>query len=361
MAVLHSNLEFQIAQSFRAYGTGLLEKLLEESIGALSGGGVFAWANRNGIRLLFDDTAFEDFLSKANFDLMIGTDAVTDESAIDALLARADAFPTLSARAFVTGGKALFHPKLAWFEHDDYLSLIVGSGNLTMGGLRSNWEAHTVTRMDGDDRDVARESIASFFESQTDFLFDIKDPLVRRAVQGNSGNERRIGHSFHRQNLSDSEIAADGVLIAEVPKASSRWSQVNFDAESYTEFFGAKIGVSTRVIFRHVGLDGEIDEPEVRQSVEVLSKNYRFELAAAKGIAYPPHGSPIAVFCKLVTGEFLYTLLLPDDDDFSLVSTFMSTLWTGSSHRKIRVRTSLSDLHEAWPSSPFNYLELPPL
>jgi hypothetical protein len=57
-------LNFQIAGS--AGGT-LLEHLLVESIGAERGGGIFAWANTNGVKSLLEDDTFDEFLLAGNF------------------------------------------------------------------------------------------------------------------------------------------------------------------------------------------------------------------------------------------------------------------------------------------------------
>jgi hypothetical protein len=110
-----------------------------------------------------------------------------------------------------------------------------------------------------------------------------------------------------------------------------------------------------------VAADGSLGDLESRPSVEVKSQNYRFELAAAKGVAYPADGRPIGVFMRLDTGEFLYVLLLPGDAGYAAVSAFLDTEWDGPARQVRRVRTSVKALKSAWPNAPLWKAALPKL
>lgn len=352
-------LNFQIAGSAGGY---LLEHLLIESIGAERGGGIFAWANTNGVKSLFEDDAFDDFLIKGNFRLFVGTDSITDPPAVDKLIELSTKRPRLDARAFMSPTTSLFHPKMAWFEHENHLSLIVGSGNLTMGGLRSNWEAFVSLKLTGSDRREALSRIEAFLTSVTDQLLPIADPRVRARAERNTGNERSL-RSTSAATAPRPTIASsvEKVLVAEIPKAGNRWAQANFDQENYEGFFGAKVGSQRRISLHHVDATGTVDEVESRPSVEVASQNYRFELAAARGLAYPTTGSPIGVFLRLATGEFLYSLLLPGDPGFAEVDRMLAANWQGQSRFKRRVRFTADQLQAAWPTSPLWNVALPAL
>ena len=352
-------LNFQIAGSSGGY---LLEHLLLESIGAVRGGGIFAWANANGVKSLLEDDAFDEFLLAGNFRLFVGTDSITDPPAIDKLGEISTKRPRLEVRAFMSPTSSLFHPKLAWFEHDSHLSLIVGSGNLTMGGLRSNWEAFVVLKLTGSDRKNALAEIEQFLTSVTQHLLPISDPRVLEQAKKNSGNERSLRSTSPKpQPKTDVVSTVEKVLVAEIPKAGDRWAQANFDLQNYEQFFGAKAGTQRRISLHHVDASGTLGEVESRPSVEVASQNYRFELAAARGQAYPTGGSPIGVFVRLTTGEFLYSLLLPGDSGYSEVSQLLSEHWHGRAGRKRRVRFSVEDVVAAWPASPLWSAALPAL
>jgi hypothetical protein len=352
-------LKFQIAGSAGGY---LLEHLLIESIGAERGGGIFAWANTNGVKSLFEDDAFDEFLLAGNFRLFVGTDSITDPPAVDKLIEVSTRRPRLDVRAFMSPTTSLFHPKLAWFEHDEHLSLVVGSGNLTMGGLRSNWEAFVSLKLTGDDRREALANIEAFLTSVTDHLLPITDPRVRARAEKNTGNERSLRATGAATPVRPTITSSvEEVLVAEIPKAGNRWAQANFDLENYEGFFGAKVGSQRRISLHHVDSTGAVGEVESRPSVEVASQNYRFELAAARGLAYPSVGSPIGVFLRLATGEFLYSLLLPGDPGYAEVDKLLAANWQGRPDRKRRVRFNVDEIQTVWPDSPLWTVALPAL
>ena len=106
-------LNFQMAGSDSGY---LLEHLLIESIGAVRGGGIFAWANSNGVKSLLEDAVFDEFLLEGNYRLFVGTDSITDPPAIERLSSLSAKRPRLDVRAFMSPTSSLFHPKMAWFD-----------------------------------------------------------------------------------------------------------------------------------------------------------------------------------------------------------------------------------------------------
>ena len=338
-----------------APGGNLLEHLLLESMGALRGGGIFAWATTAGARTLLQDPVFEDMMASSDFRLIVGTDAVTDSGAITKLREIETENPRLQTRAFLSPTPSLFHPKMAWFEHTDHLSLIVGSGNLTMGGLLSNWEAMFVARLHGDEAASVLTKIDSFIQNNAKSLLPLSDARVTAQVALNDGDERSLRVNTRNQSMrppSRAAVDTNEVLVAEIPAAGSRWKQANFDRYNYETFFGAKVGSQRRIILRNVDSGGTIGEIESRPSVEVASMNYRFELAAATGLAYPTGSPPIGIFVRLETGQFLYQLLLPGSDGYASASTFLDTRWDGPSREKRRVRTTVADLRVIWNDSP---------
>lgn len=346
-----------------APGGNLLEHLLLESIGAKSGGAIFAWTNSSGVKTFFGDSVIHEMLKQSEFDLVVGTDTITDSKAIEALRDEESSNSNFKVKAFLSPVSSLFHPKLAWYEHENYLSLIVGSGNLTMGGLLANWEAMTITHLTGVQASEARASIAEFMSSHSDSLYALTDQRVIDRVEQNNGNERtlRVSPPDLPDSTPDAQSDAVEALVAEIPAAGGRWSQANFDRANYEEFFGAKVGSQRRIVLQHVSLDGTLGAIESRQSVEVASQNYRFELAAAKGIKYPANGAPIGVFLRLATGQFLYTVLLPSDDGYDGMVDFLENRWSGPKRQKRRVRTSASDLHSEWKDSPLWQAQVPDL
>lgn len=88
---------------------------------------------------------FDVFLSDGNFiDIIVGVDRNgTTRDAITRLYELQHGYPTqLRSRVFhAPSNVAIFHPKLYLYRAGDRLSAIVGSGNLTLGGLGHNFES----------------------------------------------------------------------------------------------------------------------------------------------------------------------------------------------------------------------------
>ena len=105
------------------------------------------------------------------------------------------------------------------------------------------------------------------------------------------------------------------------------------------------------VRFYEVHPDGSLAPPEERQSVSVVSQNFRFEIGAAQGKPYPSMGHPILVFEKADEDTFYYVLLMPDDPDHELVQTYLNNNYTRI-NKKLRVQMTAGDLKKIWPGSP---------
>lgn len=185
-------------------GHNLLAQLTEVSARATSGGGIFAWATVSGVRTLFAAKEFVGLLQRGTFALVIGMDSITDEAAVRELRAMVAAHPGLSVRVLSNQTRSVFHPKLSWFEVGDDLEAIVGSGNLTGGGLRANWEAFLHQRLVGQEAVDARAQIATWLTDYESVLFDISDRRVLDRVARNVGDEALL----KRDKSTPSPIAA---------------------------------------------------------------------------------------------------------------------------------------------------------
>lgn len=340
----------------------LLEQLLEACVNAEFGGGAFAWATSDGLKLVLGDPTFEKFVKNGSFDLVIGVDAVTNLAALAALDGYIAASPNLSAQVFLHNRpRTLFHPKMCWFGTNTEGTLITGSGNLTVNGLRGNWEAFTVSKLDRTETQTLRAQWAEWKLAATKVLRSTSDADVIAGAALNKAwqSRKRVGSNSQPEEAVTVEAGdsaefdeAGRVLIAEIPRAGDRWNQANFDQASYEGFFGAKVGTQRRIVLRHVGVGGKLEELESRPSVEVISKNYRFELRAAAGIPYPAT-APIGVFVQQPSGVFLYRLLLPTDSEYSPIAAILKGVWSGRSDRMKRVRMDVAELRRIWPTSPF--------
>jgi hypothetical protein len=340
----------------------LLEELLVECATASQGGAIFAWTNASGTRSFLDDPVFKRFIRRGRFDLVVGLDSITDEAAVKALVDAEASASGLSVRAFLHDRSEMFHPKLAWFGDATALTLLVGSGNLTMGGLKNNWEAFTIARLVGTDAKAAHDEIARWIGTWDAILTPIGDPRVAARAKENSGNERSLKRAPRTSAKVDARVdAVLGVLVAEVPRSGSRPTQVNFDQRNFEDFFGVSIRAQSRISLYHVRSDGTLGDVESRPSVARASKNYSFELAGMYGIPGSGGMPPIGVYLGLEPGTFLYMILAPGSAGYAEVDSFLSAHWSGPARQMRRVPTTAAELRAAWPTSPLWTARLPAL
>jgi hypothetical protein len=355
---------------------GLLEAILEACDGAIYGAAAFAFASANGLRLVLDDEAFDAFVSEGAFDLILGVDAITDLRCLAAAQEILERRPNVSINVFLHNQSGvLFHPKTCWFRKPTGGTLITGSGNLTVGGLRSNWEAFTVTPLSNSQMDALAFQWQEWRRMNAAILLTPSDPRVLERAARNVGWEGSLRGRRRRRPEDQAEPVSDQAasaaetgavavsdpdeafanapaLVAEIPRAGPRWRQANFDLATYEGFFGAVQGAQRRILLQHVAESGALGELESRPSIEVQSQNYRFELGGAPHVEYPDDGRPIAVFVRLPTGIFLYSVIMPSDRSYATIELILRARWSGRDDRVRRVQLSVSELRDGWPDSP---------
>lgn len=335
----------------------LLEEILAACEGASYGAGFFAFASTGGIKLLLNDDSFVRFLSRSPCELVVGVDAITDNHALDALAICLDEHSRLKARVFIgEANAALFHAKMCWFRHGNKGVCIVGSGNLTGGGLRGNCEAFSVANLNSEHQVALEHTWSSWMNFHARDLLPVDHPTVRKRASLNSGVEPGAGNKPHAVLLEDREgnlsvgaakTASAAVLIAEIPRSGDRWNQANFDVETFCKFFGATPGKTQRILLTHISHKGIVGPQEVRPSVSVSSHNYRFELEAASGISYPSSGRPIVVFVRVATRTFRYRLLMPGTSEHRLADEYLKSHSSFLANRVRRLTTNVKALSRA--------------
>lgn len=347
-------------------GPYLLESLTHAFRAASQIGGVFAFASSAGVRLFADGEEFREVARTGSVDLIVGTDAVTNDRALDALASIAREFPGVRARAFVNPKpEGLFHPKFCFAKKQGGGHLIAGSGNLTEGGLLGNWEAYSVDELNDQGMADVQSTWDNWTMKHEQWLLPLDDARVRERAARNHVMAREgdlptlvASTATTEDEPETTQLMPNSavVLIAEIPASGDRWKQANFDLDNYRNFFGAREDVADRLlIFRHVNADGTMaDYERNRPPVTVKSRNFRFELAAASGIPYPTNGRPIGVFVRMVGRTFFYRLLLPGDAEYENVRRVLEQRARPGypSDRMRRERMTVEELRREWPTSP---------
>lgn len=401
------------------------EALIDACKKSADGAGAFGFAEENGIDLFLGDVDFSKYIKTNKYELVVGTDLITDPKAIASLRSYCKLYSNLTVYGYVHDSrKYLFHPKMTWFETATGGLSIIGSGNLTERGLYHNVEMYAYnalgvadfTKLKKDWEDWLDYSIAN------NLLFDIDDPIIDHAVNLSASKKARsftgtrsstaipgasgtsitpqLAALYKKQPKtttikkptttsvpkatkakpknattviataipavtpvavapSTSPVwtvtSTDRVLIAEVPKSSKRWKQINFDKASFQNYFGATpggAGGTYRILLKNVDSAGVLGATEPRPSVSVASHNWRFEISAARGIPYPTGvNRPYVVFSEASTRSFLYELLMPGDPRYVEVDNYVNT-WKRAHgvNGLARIITDVSSIQPAIPS-----------
>ena len=354
----------------------LHEALIQSCATSIQGKGAYAFASKSGIEILLKDSVFDSLLDRGEYSLIVGIDEITNLASLEALSLIKAAKPNLNVKAFDHSNRgSLFHPKLSYFKNqDDTGNLIVGSGNLTLGGLRRNREAFSLIQLsvdellrieqywnawllqsnallkDIDNIDVIRKATDNQYIRRTRIRRPDEEVVIEDEIPIVGLDEIEILHQDGWQFYPDSEV-----LIAEIPRSGDRWKQANFDIDTFQNFFGVTPGDnSQRILLRNINDDLTLSEIEVRPSVSVVSQNYRFELDAASGLPYPNDGKPIGVFIKLTTRMFLYHLYMPNQPFYEEFNEWLQTNWTGRGDRMKRITTRVNQINEVIRPTVFN-------
>ena len=346
----------------------LHEALIQTCSTSMEGKGAYAFASRSGLDILFRDSVFDSLLERGQYSLIVGIDEITNLASLEALNLIMTDKPNLRVKAFDHNNRgSLFHPKLSYFKNQDESgTLIVGSGNLTLGGLRRNREAFSLMHLSVDELVRIEQYWQAWLNQSNELLKDIDNADVIRKATDNQYIRRTRIRPPEEEVVIEEEIPViepeeidilhqDGwqfypdseVLIAEIPRSGNRWKQANFDIDTFQNFFGATPGDnSQRILLRNVNDDLSLSEIEVRPSVSVVSQNYRFELDAASGLPYPNNGKPIGVFIKVTTRMFLYHLFMPNQPYYEEFNDWLQRNWTGRADRMKRITSRVNQIDE---------------
>jgi len=165
----------------------LLANIRSECGLASKGGAAFAFASAH-VKLLAAEPIFVKFLKASEFVMVVGLDAITDTRAVDEPRKLQKSYPNFKPKLFLhhTPG-SLFHPKTLWLKTAKGGVIITGSGNLTSGGLESNWEAMAIEKLTPKEMDAAEKTWEAWLKAQGRALLDLEDP---KAIEKAKANER---------------------------------------------------------------------------------------------------------------------------------------------------------------------------
>jgi HKD family nuclease len=187
-------MELMIQDPTYASSMRLGEALIDACNKSMDGAGTFAFVEENGIDLFLGDADFGGYIKNHKYELLVGTDSITDPKAVARLRYYCKLYKNLTVYGYIHDSrKYLFHPKLTWFETSTGGISIIGSGNLTERGLFHNVEMYSYNKLTTGD--FAKLIID--WEEWLDYsitnnlVFDINDPIIDHAVNLSASKKSR--------------------------------------------------------------------------------------------------------------------------------------------------------------------------
>ena len=310
----------------------------------------------------------------------------------------------VDSKIYHTKSLNIFHPKICLFENEDIFTLIVGSNNLTEMGLVKNVECSLLikdiksnpvhdkfyeywrTILDGTEvnlypitkkliRDLYKDKVITSENQRSQRYDDGNDEQLsnyqKRSITFKNATIQKNPQGFHPKRLvkvrliettkrstgalEQSISIGNSVLIAEIPKAGSRWKQANFSQSVFEDFFGAKKGDNSyKIKLRNIKKDGTLGSLTESQSVTVQSKNYRFELRCDETNLPYPGGvdRPIGLFIKEDDQNYLYQVLMPTDVAYKRIKDYLYLETSNQKGRKDLMKRYIADveaIHALYP------------
>lgn len=324
--------------------------------------GMYSFATGNGVESLFyEDPVVRQFISGQTVELLIGIDSITDTAALQKLKELGEQLDGFQVQVFRSSGATLFHPKLSSFfePEEDRVTVILGSGNLTPGGLRTNTEAYAI--ITGTSQEMS--SLSAWDRFMANRLVQITG-INERAMERASENElalRRRGRRAEEDETRLEELADETggdaqaeieLLAATVPSGGDRWHQIHFNADVIDQFIQMRPNSEQRAFLRSVDSSGNLGPEEQRPLVfSEANKNYKIEMASHRGIEYPVEAPPVLLMKKVGVRIFHYMILFQEDNGYEQIARFIQDK-PAVGRGLPRVLSTVNELSTYWPDCP---------
>jgi len=372
--------QFKIQDPSNPDTTYILEEIINliRNENLLKWRGIYSWTTGKTLsRLFIEDEDVKAFASKRKVEFVIGLDAITTDFALIKLNELKTDYTGFESKVFHNDVCDLFHPKISHFEFADGKQiLLVGSGNFTLTGLQTNIEAYTITS--GTIDEIASISVwNNFLKFHSERIKDIDEETIELAKKNRirftkkrkileteieieeviDGEEVQEEFEEILPSTISSKLTEDSrVLIAQVPAAGGRWKQIHYNSAVIEKFFQAKENSHHRIFLKEIRMDGTTGPDEVRPVVySTTNKNFKIEVNSPRATSqYPNNGIPIIILREVSVRNFLYMLIMPNDDCYNRLNNFLKDSESVGRGLK-RVITDTKVLKNVWPNCPLLY------
>lgn len=210
-----------------------------------------AFVKLSGVKQI--ETALEDFTSRSEVDIVVGIDQNgTSFEGLQRLLEICRDNDSISI--YHNEREHTFHPKLYLFKKDTSATLIIGSGNLTEGGLFTNNEVFLEVYLDYQSSDDAKllaevEDLLDGLKTNTDLCKPLTNELLDRLLDAgyvcteNMLNEKRKTERKNNKEKQKIEPIFKSKSVPKAPKTTKRKKIIPTIISSQTGV--AQIGINT--------------------------------------------------------------------------------------------------------------------
>lgn len=305
-----------------------------------------------------------NFLRRQDSTLMcvFGTQTVTSPAALKELRRLETSLGNnVKVKVFTGENNRLFHPKVYLFERrDGSMVAIIGSSNLTSGGLSNNLEVNIFVECLSQDEKRQFEILWSEVWNNPNVI-PVNDTVIEE-VQNRYRQEIKQRVVTARNHIKTTEEAKEiqsqaqkTVLVRKVPFAGNRTSQVHFTKRIVEEFFGKNVTSGAKIKLLEIKLNGESSNPEYRPIVySGINKNPKIEFDGIKRIEAAISKTnihPIITIQRLDTDFYKYIVLKSGDEGYNLLSEVLERQPTKGLALKYWL-TDENSLLEVWNEYP---------
>tara|TARA_R110002020_G_scaffold14731_21_gene52409 strand:- start:2888 stop:3397 length:510 start_codon:yes stop_codon:yes gene_type:complete len=144
----------------------------------------------------------------------------------------------------------------------------------------------------------------------------------------------------------------ESTLVAEIPKAGTRWKQVHFNIDVMRRFFHLERGNARSITQERISPGGAVQSRNSRQLVfSDANKNSRLEFDFDPLPMYPASGEkPILVAVEAVYLTFRYKLVMPGDPGYIPLSNLLAAGQSIGKGTRRRIVT-LDEVEAYWPQA----------
>lgn len=328
----------------------------------------FGFLTGAGLDALLEHPDVASALLSSEVEILVGLDAVTDRPGLERLLKLARKNSNFKPQVIKNTKGALIHPKMLVAEYaDGRVVAVVGSNNLTATGLRGNVEGYTIASFEpGENLDLSDWD--EFIQRWGGLITEIDAEALKAADQNMStlGGVRAAAtrsaqpHPSPRVVISDGQVhesAVSGIqdpqeqlLVAQIPRAGNRWSQVHYSAEVIRDYF--RLAAGAQVFLRE---HSSTIVENARVVFSAANKNFKIELGAARIAGeYPSQGRPVVVFRRESSryGRHRYVFLMPGNNGHAQMTALASQAFAGRANQVRRAIVPIASVFTAWPNCP---------